>query len=454
MDEDAEDIIMSWQLDRRDFLRASAVGAAHLAIAPYARAFDLNGKLRVAAIGTGNRGKDDLLALAASPRMEVAALCNVDQSQEHFGWAVEKFPQAARFSDFRRLLDKPDLFDAVMVSTPDHMHAPIALPAMELGKHVFCQKPLTHTVSEARQMREAAQRHRLITQMCNQIQSHHVYRTAVRLVHDDAIGKVREVHSWQSGSMKWLPTGPLPAGADPIPPELDWNLWLGVAPHRPYKRDLYHPKNWRGWQDFGSGQLGDFGCHILDPVFMALELGSPRTVEADAPPLGKEIWAPRCQVMYQFPGTSRTTGEELPVTWYDGVGHKPDRAVLGLPDSYELPGAGSVLLGEKGTMVVPHWSEPRLFPEAKFADYPVPQLEDVNHFTSWVDACLGDGQTTSNFGYAGPLTEAVLLGVIALRFPHEQLLWDSRAGRFTHHADATALLSKEYRRGWELPAGS
>ncbi|MEX0611733.1 MAG: Gfo/Idh/MocA family oxidoreductase [Pirellulales bacterium] len=444
---------MNGRLDRRDFLRSSAVGAAYLATAPYARAFDLNGKLRVAAIGTGNRGRDDLLSVAASPRVEVVALCDVDQSPAHLGGAAEQFPQAARFTDFRRLFDKPDLFDAVIVSTPDHMHAPIALPAMAMRKHVFCQKPLTHTVDEARRLREAAERHGVVTQMCNQIQSHSAYRAAVKLVHDGAIGKVREVHSWQSGNMEWLLADRRPPDSDPAPKHLDWDLWLGVAPQRPYKRALYHPKNWRAWQDFGSGQLGDFGCHILDPVFMALELVAPATIEAEAPPLNEEVWAPRCRVSYQFPGTSRTAGEVLPVTWYDGEGHKPERAGLGLPDTYELPHAGSVLVGESGTMVVPHWSQPQLFPEAKFRDYSLPMLEDANHFTSWVDACLGDGQTTSHFGYAGPLTEAVLLGVIALRFPREQLLWDSGAGRFTHHADATARLSKEYRRGWELAAG-
>jgi predicted dehydrogenase len=441
---------MNWRPDRRDFLRASALGAAQLAFAPYARAFDLNGKLRVAAVGTGNRGREDLLAVAASPRVEVAALCDVDQSAAHFGWAVEKFPQAARFSDFRRLLDKPDSFDAVIVATPDHMHAPIALPAMELGKHVLCQKPLTHTVHEARRMREVAAAHRVVTQMGNQIQSHPAYRAAVKLVHDGAIGKVREVHAWQSGSLKWMLTDDRPAGGDPVPDKLDWDLWLGVAPRRPYKDALYHPMNWRAWQDFGSGQLGDFGCHILDPLFMALELKAPVSIEANAPPLNDEVWSRRCKVRYEFPGTARTAAETLPLTWYDGKGHKPKRAGLGLPKAYELPHAGSVLVGERGTMVIPHWSEPRLFPEEKFRDYPRPMLEDVNHFTSWVDACVGDGRTTSHFGYAGPLTEAVLLGVIATRFPGEQLLWDAGQESFTHHADATGHLSKTYRRGWEL----
>jgi predicted dehydrogenase len=393
------------------------------------------------------------LSVAASPRVEVAALCNIDQSAHHFGWAVEKYPRAARFTDFRRLFDTPNAFDAVIVSTPDHMHAPIALAAMQLGKHVYCEKPLAHTVHEAQLMRLAAEQQRVTTQMGNQIQSHPAYRTAVKLVRDGAIDKVREVHSWQSGSMDWLVTEKRPAGADAVPNTLDWDLWLGVAPKRPYKARLYHPKNWRAWQDFGTGQLGDFGCHILDPVFMALELGAPTTIEAEAPPLNEEVWARRCKVSYQFPGTSRTIGESLSLTWYDGQGHKPHLAGLGLPEKYELPHAGSILVGEGGTMVIPHWSQPLLFPEDKFRDYEMPAFSEVNHYTSWVDACLGEGRTTSHFGYAGQLSETVLLGVIAIHFPREQLLWDSRAGRFTHHADATARLTKEYRRGWSIEAG-
>jgi hypothetical protein len=300
-------------------------------------------------------------------------------------------------------------------------------------------------------MREIAHLNQLTTQMGNQIQSHPAYRTAVRVVHDGAIGKVREVHSWQSGPMDWLPKDGHPTGADPVPPTLDWDAWLGVAHERPYKEHIYHPYNWRGWQAFGAGQLGDFGCHILDPVFMALELTAPTTIEAEAPKLDDQIWAPKAKVMYQFPGTSRTTGESLPVTWYDGVDHKPGKEGLGLPDDYALPGAGSVLVGEKGTMVIPHWSMPELFPRDKFHEFKFPEVGAVNHYTSWVDACLGDGKTTSHFGYAGPLAEAVLLGVLAIRFPKEQLQWDAKAGKFTHHADANARLTKEYRSGWPNP---
>jgi hypothetical protein len=239
-----------------------------------------------------------------------------------------------------------------------------------------------------------------------------------------------------------------PAAADPVPSTLSWNLWLGVAPMRHFNAKLYHPINWRAWQDFSSGQLGDFGCHILDPVFMGLGLTAPLSIEADAPPLNNEVWAPRAKVAYQFPGTERTVGPVLPVTWYDGPEHRPARAGLGLPAEYELPGSGSVLVGESGTMVIPHWDKPRLFPEEKFREYERPRLDDLNHYTSWVDACLGDGQTTSHFGYAGPLTEAVLLGAVAIRFPGQRLEWDSPAGRFTNHAEANSRLTKQYRRGW------
>jgi predicted dehydrogenase len=443
---------MTWHFDRRDFLRASALAAGQLLSRRTSAAPDANGKLRLASIGTGNKGRDDLQSIAASPRVEVVAICNVDSSKAHFGWAADAYPKAERFADYRRLLDKANSFDAVQVSTPDHMHAPISLAAIALGKHVFCQKPLTHTVHEARQMREAAERKRVVTQMGNQIQSHQAYRTAVRLVHDGAIGKVRAVHSWQAGDMEWLRGDKRPPGSDPIPKTLNWDLWLGVAPLRPYKKEIYHPKDWRAWQDFSSGQLGDFGCHILDPVFMALGLGAPTSVEADAPPLGKETWAPRCKVAYEFPGTERTVGDTLQLTWYDGQGHKPARDGLGLPDQYELPHAGSVLVGEKGSMVIPHWSDPQLFPEEKYKDFKRPQLDNLNHYTDWAHACLDGGQTTSNFNYAGPLTEAVLLGAVAIRFPKEQLLWDSQGLQFTHNDDATALLTKKYRKGWELPA--
>jgi hypothetical protein len=186
-------------------------------------------------------------------------------------------------------------------------------------------------------------------------------------------------------------------------------------------------------------------------VFMALELTAPTSVEADAPPLNYDTWSPRSKVEYKFPGTKHTADETITVTWYDGRGHKPKPDGFGVPEKYRLPHAGSALVGEKGTMILPHWSQPQLFPEEEFKEYKVPPVGDINHYTDWAHACLGDGATKSNFAYAGPLTEAVLLGAIAIRFPKEQLLWDTVAGQFTHHADANARLTKEYRAGWQLP---
>jgi predicted dehydrogenase len=442
---------MTVDCNRRRFLQVTAAGAAGLALSRPLRAADKNSKLRLAAIGTGGKGAEDLREISASPRVEVVALCNVDDSKSHLGWAAEKFPKAETFSDYRKLLDKANSFDAVSVSTPDFMHAPIALAAMSLGKHVFCQKPLAHTVHEVRLMEESAKKHKLVTQMGNQIQSHHAYRDAVQMVHDGAIGKVREVHSWQAGNMRWLLTDTLPTVGDPILPSLKWDLWLGVAPERVYKDNLYHPQNWRGWQDFSNGQLGDFGCHILDPVFMALDLTAPTSIEAEAPPLNKWLWYNKSKIEYQFPGTDRTAGDTITVTWYDGEGHKPDVEKLGVPEKYKLPHAGSVFVGETGSMVLPHWAEAVLFPEEKFKNYERPKLEDLNHYTGWAHACLGDGTTKSNFAYAGPLAETVLLGTIAIRFPKEQLLWDAEQAQFTHHADANARLTKEYRKGFGMP---
>src|SRR4051794_10914136 len=293
-------------LSRRSFLQAGA--ASVLGAASWSRVYGANETLRVAAVGTGGKGWDDVTHVSASPHVRYVALCDIDESDQHLGRAAKKFPDAKTLTDWRRLLDAGKEFDALTVSTPDHMHAPVSLPAMQLGKHVFCQKPLTHTLFEARQMRLAARKYRVVTQMGNQIQSHEFYRTAVKLVHDGVIGKVKEVHSWQAGAMRWMLVDDRPPGSDPVPPTLKWDDWLGVAPERPYKEKIYHPFAWRAWQDFSNGQLGDFGCHIPDPVFLALGLTAPTTVRAESSPLNKEVWYKWSVVHYEFPGTDRTAG--------------------------------------------------------------------------------------------------------------------------------------------------
>lgn len=439
-------------ISRRFVLKGTAACGAAMAFsaASYSRVLGANSRLKVASVGTGGKGWSDLLGVAASPSVDVTAVCDIDSSKEHLGNAVEKFPQAKAYADWRKLVDASKDFDGIIVSTPDHMHAPISLAAMHQGKHVFCQKPLTHTVHEARQMQLAANKYNLVTQMCNQIQSHSFYRTAVAWVHAGVLGKVKEVHSWQAGNPSWRAAAiPRPGAGDAIPKTVNWDLWQGVAPETAYKTELYHPFNWRGWQHYGTGQLGDFGCHILDPVFKALELTAPTKLKVSAPALPAEIWTDRCTVYYQFPGTQYTAGESLPVTWYDGAGLIPDKEQFKhLPATASLPGAGSVLVGEKGSLVVPHVAAPTFYPAS--GDAPaLENLPDVDHYTQWADACLGQGKTTSHFDYASPLTETVLLGTIGIRFPEQELQWDSKNVRITNIADANHFVSKEYRKGWE-----
>ena len=430
---------------RRCFLAAAG---ATLSAASFRRVLGANSRLRIAAIGVGGKGFSDLNNTAASPHADIVALCDIDETAAHLGRAAERYSKATTYTDWRKLLDAAKSFDACIVSTPDHMHAPISLPALQLGKHVQCQKPLTHTVFEARQLAEAAAKAGVITQMGNQIQSHTAYRTAVKLVHDGRIGKVREVHSWQSGGMRWLKTDtPPPAAA--VPAGVHWDAWLGVAPKRPYAPEVYHPFSWRAWQDFSNGQLGDFGCHILDPVFMAVELTTPTTITAESAPLNDQVWARQSKVVYSFAGTPRTVANGITVTWYDGEGHLPTQEALGLDGDVKLPKAGSAIIGERGTLLLPHVGMPSLLPVASFTDTEIEPVPERNHYTSWVDACLGTDVTTSPFSYSGPLTETVLLGTVAIRCPGKTLAWDAAALKLTGCDKANSLLTKEYRKGWE-----
>lgn len=438
-------------LSRRHFLAQTVVAGGALAFpaVSWSRVAGANSRLRVASIGTGGKGWSDLTATAASPHVQIVALCDIDESDKHLGQAATKFPEAKRYTDWRKLLDESKDIDAVIVSTPDHMHAPISLAAMQLGKHVQCQKPLTHTVFEARQMQLAAKKFKVVTQMGNQIQSHSAYRTAVKLVHDGTIGKVREVHSWQSGRMSWLIKDDRPAGSQPVPGTVHWDNWLGVAAARPYLPEIYHPFNWRGWQDYSNGQLGDFGCHILDPVFMALKLTAPLTIRAEAPPINQEVWTKWSTVSYVFPGTPLTAKDTINVTWYDGEGKFPPREALGLPDSYKLPASGSVLIGEKGSLVIPHVAMPKLFPEEKFADFTIPVVPARDHYTSWAHACRGEDHATSAFDYSAPLSETVLLGTIAIRNPGTTLTWNAEQLQLAGAPHVQDLLTKSYRSGWQ-----
>ncbi len=402
--------------------------------------------LRHASFGAGGMAWADLTNIAKCPGVEIVAVCDVDLSRT--AAARKQFPNAKIYQDWRELLDKEAKnIDSVNVSTPDHMHAPIGVSALQLGKHVYGQKPLAHEIFEVRRMTEIAQQKKVVTQMGIQIHSSAYYRMGVRLVQDDVIGQIKEVHSWCPKS--WGDLSELPARSDVAPADFDWNLWLGVCAARPFIGDgYYHPENWRKRLDFGTGTLGDMGCHIFDPVFGAIGLTAPVSIRSEGPPPGKTNWSLNGNVFYQFAGTKRTAEKTLPVTWYDGEAKLPSE-IIALLEGADVPNSGSIFIGTRGVMVLPHFEMPSLHPVAQFKDFKFPAVKGVNHWGQFVDACRGEGKTTADFAYAGPLTEAILLGNIAARFPHTTLEWNARKMKFKQRA-ANAFLRRDYRPGWAV----
>ena len=445
---------------RRRFLRsAAAVSAAPFILPSKVWADPPSKKLAHAAIGITNQAGSDIDALMGSGRMEVVAIAEVDKS--FHAEAKKKFPNAKIYQDWRELFEKEsDKFESVNVTVPDHMHAIIAMNALNRKKHVYCQKPLTRTAHEAHALRAAAKKAGVITQMGNQIQSSSEYRTAVKMVRDGVIGKIKEVHSWSGAN---FPQNPRPAAADPVPEGFDWNLWLGVAPERPFNKGLYHRFNWRGWQDFGGGAIADFACHILDNPYKALDLAAPISVECtgaeqawlDNTSRRGDSWPKWETFRYEFAGTEFTSGKTLPVYWYDG-GKRPARESIPGIEDREIPGDGSAFVGESGTLIIVHFgARPQLLPLAREREYRALKKESLTgspqeHYTSFVLACLGEGKTTSHFDYAVPLVEAAHLGTIAVRFPGKKLMWDSAALKFPDAADATAFVKPKYRAGWSV----
>jgi predicted dehydrogenase len=394
----------------------------------------------------------DLTSLASHPAINVVAACDVDLKRtEQFR---KKFPEARVYQDYRELLEKEKDLQSVNVSTPDHMHAPIGLACVARGLHVYGQKPLTHDLYESRQLATAARDKGVVTQMGIQIHSSSEYRTAVKLVQEGAIGKVKEVHTWSSKA--WGDNGAKPDRVDPVPEGLDWNLWLGVCAERPFiGQGWYHPGNWRKRLDFGTGTFGDMGCHIYDPVFKALALTAPVSVRSEGPAPNDHSWATDAIIHYVFPGTQFTEAKQVRVTWYDGKQRPPAeiQALAKNPDlapddkNNKLPDQGSILIGTSGVMIIPHVGRPRLI-GAALKDADIQTVSGENHWHQFVDAILGKTKTQANFDYAGPLTEAVLLGSVATRFPQTTLDWDAAAVKFTNEAAANAFVRREYRKGW------
>lgn len=400
--------------------------------------------VRHACFGTGGQAWSDLMQFANCKNVEIVAVCDVDLTRT--ADAHKKFPKARVYQDWRELLDKEAKnIDSVNVSVPDHMHAPIGMAAMQLGKHLYGQKPLAHDLSEVRKMTEMAADKKVVTQMGIQCHATAYYQIAAQVMRDEVIGKVREIHSWCAKS--WGDMEAKPDRTDPIPEGFNWNEWLGVCAERPFiGGEYYHPENWRKRLDFGTGTLGDMGCHIFDPLYMGLGLGAPLSVRSEGPVPNKWNWALNGKVIYQFKGTPHTKGETFNIVWYDGTSHPPAE-VMAMTGKDKLPQSGSILIGTEGVMLLPHYLLPELTPTAKFKDYKLPRIKGYNHYGQFIDACRGEDKTTADFAYAGPLTEAILIGGIASRFQNTTLKWNSPELKFDL-AEANSFVRRDYRTGW------
>ena len=428
--------------NRRQFLRRSAgtgIGFAAAGVFTHSirGAESPQEKLNVAVIGVAGRGAGNLAGVAGQ---NVVALCDVDE--QRLGKAAESFPSAKKYVDFRKMLDEMESeIDAVVVSTPDHAHAPAAASAMRLGKHCYCEKPLTHNVWEARELTRLASEKKLATQMGTQIHAGDNYRRVVELVRAGAIGPIDEVHVWCG---KGWGGGTRPTETPPVPEYLHWDLWLGPAPYRPY-HPCYLPANWRRWWDFGNGTLGDMACHYMDLPFWALELKYPNSIEAEGPPVDPETAPLALVVRFEFP--ARGSMPPVKFTWYDGTNRPPILAEQNLP----AWGAGVLFVGKEG-MLLADYTRRQLYPESKFAAYQPPEPaipQSIGHHNEWIEACKTGSPTTCNFSYSGPLSEAVLLGNVAYR-AGEKLIWDAQALTATNCPEADKLLRRAYREGWSL----
>jgi predicted dehydrogenase len=433
-------------------------------------------KLNVAAVGVGGMGKRNILEIAGfeltkegeiipkdKPGENVVALCDVDD--ELAADLGKTFPKAKTYRDYRKMFEQQKDIDAVVIATPDHSHAVIAMAAMQLGKHVFLQKPLVYSIYEARTLTEAARKYKVATQMGNQGHSGEGARLVCEWLADGAIGKVTEVHAWTDRPI-WPQGIDRPKDTPPVPATLDWDLWLGPAPVRPY-HPLYHPRFWRGWRDFGCGALGDMGCHVLDPAFWALKLENPIAVEACVSHFAAKVegqtWGQINEVSDSFPQASivryefpaRDSRGPVKLSWYDG-GLRPAK-----PDAFE-PGrpigegrSSAIIIGDNGIIRYGQYGDsPRIIPEPKMQAYKlppktIPRIEG-SHEQDWVRACKGGPPACSNFDYAGPFTEMVLLGNIALRFPGQRLEWDGQNMKVTNLPEANEYVHRQYRTGWTL----
>jgi predicted dehydrogenase len=432
------------QISRRQFLGGVAATAAFTIVPRHVLGgpgrVSSSEKLNVACIGVAGMGASDVGQMTGE---NIVALCDVDW--HHAADTFKRHPTVKKYKDFRKMLDAEDKnIDAVTVSTPDNIHAVAAMAAIKRGKHVYCQKPLCHDIFEVRRLTEAAREHNVMTQMGTQLHAEQCVRLVAEMIKSGLIGKVRKVDIW---SGKNWGGGYRPKEAEPVPATLDWNLWLGPAPWRPYNH-IYLPGNWRKWWDFGTGTLGDMGCHIIDPVFWALDLGYPTSVEAHPNKFTKEGYPTATTVHWEFP--ARGNLPPVTVTWNDGD-RRPDRPEE-LEQGRRLPDQGGLYYGEKGTILAPHGGNPSIIPYSKMRETKMPEPflgRGVNHYQDWIKACKGGPKPLSNFDYSGPLSETILLGNVAA-LAGEKLLWDGPNLKVTNLSEMNEHLKRKYREGWRL----
>jgi len=428
---------------RREFLKRTALASAGVVLSAPAVWSDSKSpseKLHIGLIGTKHRAEANIEGVQSQ---NIVAFCDIDD--RYLAETAKRFPKAEKYHDFRRLLERNDL-DALVVSTPDHIHVPASVNAMKSGRHVYCEKPLAHTVWEARTAAETAARLKRVTQLGTQIHATSNYRRVVEIIRSGAIGAIKEAHVWVG---KTWSGGERSKDRPPVPPHLHWDLWLGPAPERPYHPD-YLPANWRRWWDFGGGTLADMGCHHIDVVHWALDLRAPKAVEAEGPPVHAETTPAWLIARYEHPANGSRPA--VTVTWYDG-GKRPPQLAEKDP-ARKLPdwGDGVLWIGEKG-MMLSDYDSYKLLPEAEFKGYtPPPRTipESIGHYEEWIAACkVGTPNTTCNFDYSGALTECVLLGNVAYR-SGKRIEWDAQALKATNAPEASAFIRREYRKGWTV----
>lgn len=445
-------------MTRRKFLQGTAgaaAGAAWLgATGPSIVRAEGGDKLRIAAIGVGNMGWADIQQLNSHPDVAINALVDVDENMLKQTTERGEFV-SPMFRDFRELFEKAsDKFDAVCISTPDHMHAPIAMMALNADKHVYCQKPLTWSVNEARAIgKTALDKFGIVTQMGTQRAANPGKRFAVSQLRSGVVGAVKEIHAFTDRPSGWWKAGnDYGGGEDPTPANLDWDLWLGGAEARPYQDGLYHPGAWRGCTDFGTGAIGDMGCHILDTAFLALGLTYPTSILAEAEGGTDQKYPDKARIHYTFNANRRTVDAGLKLTWYE-AGDLPDKAAAGVPADFDLKNNAMLVVGEEGTIWVHMDGENAMFKDGAQQPFETDAgLAPRNHWHLWVDAAMGFGECDMAFPVGARLTETMLLGsTVACKFPGQKLEYDGRAAKITNVEAANAHLGRDYRVGWAVP---